>query len=88
MQHTRHVLQPCERQVGGLAQILFGECSLAFAIGVPVHSSALFGFLAGREGAALTVEGKGGYRIQPGKPGRILDRHAKHARAAVAAESS
>ena len=74
MQHTRHVLQPCQRQVGGLAQILFGEFSLCFAIGIPVDSTALFGFLAGGVGAALTMEGKGGYLIQPGKPGRVLDR--------------
>src|SRR5215471_15501175 len=74
LQDTGRTLQAGKGQVGSLAQIRFRQGPLAFAIGIPVPGSALFCFLASGKGPVVAVEGKGGHRLQPGEPGRIVAR--------------
>ena len=68
-QHACDVLEPCQGEVSALAQILFGQLGTRCQVGRPVAVTTLFGFLACGIVAALAGEGKGGYLIEPGKPG-------------------
>ena len=71
-QHRCDVLQPCQAEVRGFAQILFGQLLARCQVGRPVAVTTLFGFLTSRKVAALAHEGKGGDLLEPGEPGRAV----------------
>ena len=72
MQHTRDVLKTCKRQVSSLAEILFGEFPLAFAIGIPVASAASPAFFPDREPTCSPDKGKRGMLGQPASEGLLV----------------